>query len=110
MSIDCYQNWMPCRRFINLVGAMACVVNCAFDVIYAFKVEYMTKSLFYFTCFFLVVRLVVTLLVGQYHHTLNKKMVPQSEHELSSKEVYSSYYKTIHILYYTGFYRLMPSC
>ena len=63
----------PCcgsvRRLINFIGASAALVNLSLDISYAIKTPYIMKMIFVLTCFFILFRIIVTLIAGQYYYT-----------------------------------------
>ena len=81
------------------MGALLCIVVSALDIVYAIKVEYMTKVLFYLNCGVILLRVIGSIYLGQHHDTKNKSL----------EETAADSYKLLHILYYTGFYRLLKS-
>ena len=58
----------PCcgsvRRLINFIGASAALVNLSLDISYAIKTPYIMKMIFVLTCFFILFRVIVTLIAG----------------------------------------------
>jgi hypothetical protein len=58
----------PCcgsvRRLINFIGASAALVNLSLDISYAIKTPYIMKMIFVLTCFFILFRIIVTLIAG----------------------------------------------
>ena len=56
------------RRFINLIGAFAALLNVALDIVYAYRVSFSQKLLYILVCAFLAIRIVFTLGFGQYYY------------------------------------------
>lgn len=57
------------RRFINLIGAIAALLNVALDIVYAYRVSFTSKLMYILVCVFLAVRIVFTLGFGQYYYS-----------------------------------------
>lgn len=57
------------RRFINLIGAIAALLNVALDIVYAYRVSFQQKLLYILVCVFLAIRIVFTLGFGQYYYS-----------------------------------------
>ena len=121
------------RRFINIIGAIAALLNVALDIVYAYRVSFTSKLMYIIVCVFLAIRIVFTLGFGQYYYSkyvrnyranlggLAEEKVVEEREEADEKnkstsrkqaEVKSNgqtLYSSIHLLYYTGFYRVLPS-
>jgi hypothetical protein len=87
------------------MGAIVCVVNSAFDIIYIFKIVFVSNQLFYANCGLILLRAIATIIVGQHHSSKNKVKEPQSVEDLTHQGTF----KSVHILLYSGFYRVLPS-
>lgn len=126
------------RRFINLMGAFLSLFNAGIDIAYVYRTTYVLKLIFTITCAFLVIRIVITLLIGQYYYTkfvrnyrpgmsegAENRNDDQADHEDDEDESGSgvnksqkfqnlkkngvNLYSALHLLLYTGFFRLLPS-
>ena len=109
---------------INFVGACAALLNAVLDIVYAYKTTYVMKMIFLLTCAFILVRIVFTFVMGQYYYT---KFVRQYRPNLygyeseegdartagqRSADIKNSgvnLYASLHLLFYTGFFRMLPS-
>ena len=120
--------------FIKGCGAILSLLSVASDIIYAYKSPYANSLIFKLTCGVLGLRLLVTILIGQYYYSRyvrnwKPNMAGMSEEkgaqEDSDEEVEDQskseslrftemrkqgqdLYASIHILLYTGFYRFLP--
>lgn len=124
------------RRSLNVVGAVAALANAALDVIYAYRTRYVLASIFQLTCVFLVLRVLATVAAGQYYYTKlvrnyrpsmgdvaeAKNVADEGEEEEAADEegkrsknyqegvtLGQHLYSAMHLLLYTGFFRLLPS-
>lgn len=126
-----------CRRILNVVGAVAALANAAVDVIYAYRTRYVLASIFKLTCAFLILRVLGTVGAGQYYYTKfvrnyrasmgdvaeEKNADDEGEEEEGAEEdghrrsknyqegatLGQHLYSALHLLLYTGFFRLLPS-
>lgn len=57
------------RRLINLMGAIAALINLSLDIVYAYKIPYVMKMIFIITCIFILMRIIFTFVAGQYYYT-----------------------------------------
>ena len=122
------------RRMINVIGAFAALLNAALDIVYAYKISFQLKIMYILMCVFLVVRIVFTLGFGQYYYSkyvrnyrvnlrglAEDKCADDAEPQADERNRSSSrkqseiknhgqtLYSSLHLLYYTGFYRILPS-
>ena len=127
---------MNFRRLICIIGAIASFLNQVLDIIYAYKTPYHQKMIFNVTCISLIVRLLLTIGCAQYFYTIyvrnyKPKMGRQGEDKVIEEDVDEvdadetgktdskneaeiisegqTLYGALHLLYYTGFYRILPS-
>lgn len=124
------------RRVINYIGAIAALLNVSLDIVYATKVTYSLRLIYILTCLFIISRIMVTLGFGQYYYNKfvrnyrtqslgglgeNKDADENEQEEVDEKNKSGSkkqaeiknqgmtLYSSLHLLYYTGFYRVLPS-
>ena len=123
------------RKFVNVIGAFAALINVILDIFYAYTTTYMIKMIFLITCGLILVRIIVIFLVGQcYYRKFVRNYRPNLSHAVEEKDAededqvsqdesgntdskkYSelmnqgqNLYASLHLLFYTGFYRLLPS-
>ena len=121
------------RRSINLIGAIAALLNVALDIVYAYKVSFQLKLMYILMCVFLAVRLFFALGFGQYYYSkfvrnYRANLGGLAEEKFSDDQVVAdernrstsrkqaeiknhgqTLYSSLHLLYYTGFYRILPS-
>jgi len=125
------------RRILNVTGAVAALANAAVDVIYAYRTKYVLATIFQLTCAFLILRVLGTIAAGQYYYTKyvrsyrasmgdvaeEKNVADEGEEEEGAEEdghrrsksyaegatLGQHLYSALHLLLYTGFFRLLPS-
>ena len=123
------------RRVINLAGATIALVNAGVDIVYAYRTTYVLEAVFQVTCLFLGVRAVAALAAGQwYYHAFVRRYRPSMSDAAEGKNVGDeddeegeegtnarsgsfteaksqgvNLYAGLHVLLYTGFFRLLPS-
>jgi hypothetical protein len=115
------------------------MLNQSLDIVYAYKVEYLMKGVYIITCLFLVLRFIFTIGVGQYYYQIyvrnyksglgrageeksvkeeniddevevdEKGKSSRSRREIENRNHGQTLYSCLHLLYYTGFYRILPS-
>jgi hypothetical protein len=118
------------------LGAFLSLFNAGIDIAYVYRTTYVLKLLFTITCAFLVIRIVITLLIGQYYYTkfvrnyrpgmsegAANRNVDEADHEddedesgINKSQKFTNLkkngvnlYSALHLLFYTGFFRLLPS-
>lgn len=127
------------RRTISFLGALAGLLNQVLDIVYAYKIEYILKMVYIVTCTALVLRFLMTLAIGSYYYNMyvvnyktalgrageektikEEKIEDEVEVDELGKSATSrreqliindgqSLYASLYLLYYTGFYRVLPS-
>jgi len=125
------------RRILNVAGAVMALANAAVDVIYAYRTRYVLATIFQLTCAFLILRVIGTVAAGQYYYTKyvrnyrasmgdvaeEKNAEDEGEEEEGAEEdghrrsknyqegvtLGQHLYSALHLLLYTGFFRLLPS-
>jgi hypothetical protein len=128
------QTCVNIRRLINVTGAFAALLNVALDIVYAYKISFQLKIMYILMCVFLAVRIVFTLGFGQYYYSkyvrnyrvnlrglAEEKFADDAEPQADERNKSTSrkqseirnhgqtLYSSLHLLYYTGFYRILPS-
>jgi hypothetical protein len=110
-------------------------LNVSLDIVYAYKISFQLKLMYIIMCVFLAVRIVFTLGFGQYYYSkyvrnyrvqlgglAESKFAEEGEPQADEKNRTSgsrkqseirnhgqTLYSSLHLLYYTGFYRILPS-
>lgn len=109
------------------------------DIVYAYKIEYILKMVYIVTCTALILRFLMTLAIGSYYYNMyvvnyktalgrageektikEEKIEDEVEVDELGKSATSrreqqiindgqSLYASLYLLYYTGFYRVLPS-
>jgi hypothetical protein len=128
-----------CEAFIRIfkIGA-ACLalLNCVLDILYAYKTIYVMQKIFVVTCVMLGVRILGVFALGQYYYTVQVRRYTQAmsgtvEKKVAADDEGADYdetgksqssrgeaavsqqgrrlYSSMHVLLYTGFYRILPA-
>lgn len=126
----CFQPFcVSVRRLINLIGAIAALINLALDIVYAYKIPYVMKMIFIITCIFILLRIIFTFVAGQYYYTkfvrnyrpnmtttaeekdvdIDDEVAKNSQTLAGIKNEGVNLYASLHLLFYTGFFRMLPS-
>lgn len=110
------------RRFISLIGAILAIINMALDIVYAYQTPYQNELLFQLTVITLGLRLLLTIGLCQYYYTSHvrnykPKLSNQDRDEYDGDEIKETaekaahdgvmLYSSLHLLSYTGFYRIL---
>jgi len=122
-------------RVFKMGVACLALLNCVLDILYAYKTTYVMQTIFLITCVLLGVRVLTVFAVGQYYYTVfvrnykpdlsetvERKVVDDDQADFDERgkskssrseavviEQGQRLYASMHILLYTGFYRILPA-
>ena len=118
---------------MRAIAGLLALVNSALDILYAYTTIYVLEAMFIATCVLVVVKVLITMCIGQMYYTKyvrNYKLgmkssgvkadddidedVDERGRSKSMKEVEfidqgKNLYAALHLLLYTGLFRLLPS-
>jgi len=121
------------QTFRTIAGCIA-LLNSVLDILYAYTTVYVLEGIFILTCVFLLVKLVVMIILGQCYYTKYVRNIKQglgkqgmsaadgddgtnvdergrsdSRKQVEFVNQGQNLYASLHLLFYTGLFRMMPA-